>query len=510
MLAKHHVVARCIDHRFHERINRRTHDQSLQEMTMTLETASLKIEKEPPRVETLDEVLEALPSNIRRNTFVERAAEAIRALGAEDRLRELKQASAGLKQKPYLHALHRREMRPLSYDEVVASCGEFPTTVGALYLHFPFCTKKCLYCHYYKTTSGTTEQWDSYPAHLLEELSLITESFKIDKIGAETVHFGGGTPSLIGHEAWRKFLSDLWRHVDRKSVKEVALEVDPSDVTSAKVEAWVDSGVDRLSIGAQSFDDPVLRILRRSHTAEEGVKAVKLCRHPQITNVNIDLMYGMPGRDMSSWLNDLQAVLDLAPHSATAYATRPDPENRLERSSSFPSEMFRILAHQVAVELFAAHGYYQDSPNQFVSALDGVCLAKHARNRCDDVLGVGPHAHSIFQGWFYENQVSYAEYPSLMTSRKLCPLLGNAIDGWEAKRRFVQFGLKLSGKGKPDADNGVVVAEYRRRFGSDLIEDFHDTLTTLTNIGLLEPDWKETVRLTPAGLLLSYHVVKQF
>ena len=112
--------------------------------------------------------------------------------------------------------------------------------------------------------------------------------------------------------------------------------------------------------------------------------------------------------------------------------------------------------------------------------------------------------------FFNAAEAAYAEYPSLMTSRKLCPLLGNAIDGWEAKRRFVQFGLKLSGKGKPDADNGVVVAEYRRRFGSDLIEDFHDTLTTLTDIGLLEPDWRETVRLTPAGLLLSYHVVKQF
>ena len=129
--------------------------------------------------------------------FVRRAVDTVLALGVPQRLRAVKERNAGTRAKPYLHALGKGNLVKLAYGEVLSSVARFPAKVGALYLHFPFCTKHCTHCHYYKQRSNSNAEWQEFPRFLIKELDLILRSFGICRLNAETIHFGGGTPSLI-------------------------------------------------------------------------------------------------------------------------------------------------------------------------------------------------------------------------------------------------------------------------------------------------------------------------
>lgn len=460
-------------------------------------------------VNSLEAILRRQPKEVQDNPFVERAAEKLRVIHIDERLHQIKHLNAGTIGKPYLHATSGAESAVFSYDSIVDSIdGVFPSKIGSLYLHFPFCTKKCRFCHYYKNPSATPLEWERFPRYIAEELRLLQSLFQFDKIRSETIHYGGGTPSLLSANAWRRFVDDVGRYTDRDSALEVALEVDPEDVDAEKLRAWMETGVDRISLGIQSFDPGVLAYLRRAHTADQAFAAMALLSESGPPNINVDLMYGMPNRPLSSWISDLEALRHYPPHSVTCYATRPDPRNVLERAHDFPSELERILAHQIAIEYMTELGYFQYSPNQFITNYQGACLAKNNRNRCLDVVGVGPRAHSIFQGWFYENFVGEAGYIETISRETLCPLKGSALEISQEKRRFVQFGLKLSGLGKPDHDNGVILGDYQHRFGRQMHDDFGGCLNRLNELGLIEKHGDDRISLTHAGIILVYEVTK--
>ena len=462
-----------------------------------------------PLGQTLADVYRQLPAGVRRNAYVERALETLAALDIEETLRQIKALNAGLVGKPYLHAVSGNSSRVVPYEEVIASVGTFPARIGALYLHFPYCTKKCRFCHYYTDSSGTEEDWREFPRYLVEELGLLRRAYGIEgRIVADTIHFGGGTPSLIGPETWNSFTERLREHAAFDRATEIAVETDPEDVSSERVDAWCRTGVTRVSIGIQSFDDEVLRYMRRHHDRPTAIASVRELQRAGVGNINVDLMYGMPYRPFESWLADLEVVADLAPDSITCYATRPDPRNRTERAPDFPSDAARLLADQIAIERLMASGYIQYAPNQFISSYQGACLAKNNRNRCADVLGIGPRAHSIFQGWFFENAATQAPYRRTIGSGRLCEVRATKIDGREAKVRFLQFGIKLSGLRKPPDDNGVLADQYRRVLGSEVEEDFRQELGTLRRLGLLENQDGGGIRLTHSGVLLVYEVVK--
>lgn len=412
--------------------------------------------------------------------------------------------------KPYLYALHKSDISERSYEDVIAAVGQLPERIGALYLHFPYCTKHCAHCHYYKTTSGSAEDWRGFPPLLLRELGLLLRLFKSTALMPDTIHFGGGTPSLIERDPWIHMMRELGNLVDLQGSREIAVEVDPADLTEDHLDYWYSSGVNRISLGVQSFDDGVLRRMNRQHTGAQGIAAVTAIQQSSIENLNVDLMYGMPGRELATWQGDLDVIAELRPQSVTCYATRPDPQNQLSQAKLFPSEDERLVAHEMAITQLLALGYVQYSPNQFILDYSGACLAKNNRNRCLDVLGVGPHAHSILQGWFYEGMSGVDKYIRNINGGNLCPIRGEKIDAEEAKRRYMQFGIKLSGLRKPLLDNGISRSSYGAIFGSDLLADFEAPLRELRDAQLIEDLLGGSVALTHAGVLLSDDVVKMF
>jgi oxygen-independent coproporphyrinogen III oxidase len=460
--------------------------------------------------QSLAEVRAALAPAVRDNAWVARAFDRLVALGVEDRQREIKALNRGVVGKPYLHAVAGHDSRVVPYQDVVRSIGAFPSRIGALYLHFPYCTKKCRFCHYYTDASGTLADWERAPAFMVDELALLQRAYDTTApVDADTIHFGGGTPSLIPPAVWRRLNERLAAHVAFDRASEIAIEADPEDLDGEKIAAWRATGVNRVSVGVQSFDAEVLRYMRRGHDRAQAEAGLGRLADAGMENINVDLMYGMPFRPLESWLDDLEIVAEIAPHSITCYATRPDPRNRTDGAKDFPSDAWRLLAHQTAIELLMARGYIQYAPNQFISSYQGACKAKNNRNRCEDVLGVGPKAHSIFQGWFYEGVTPEAAYETTIAAGRLPDVRAAKITGREAKIRFLQFGIKLSGLAKPDDDNGIPASHYRAVFGSNLADDFKAELDDLTRTGLVDVARDGSLSLTPNGVLLVYEVVKR-
>jgi oxygen-independent coproporphyrinogen-3 oxidase len=463
------------------------------------------------RSETLLELRDGLAPPARDNVWVARAFERLRALDIEERQRGIKTLNRGATAKPYLHAVAGDGGRVVPYGALIRNIGAFPARIGALYLHFPYCTKKCRFCHYYTDSTGALDDWARAPERLADELALLRRAYGLaGPVDAETIHFGGGTPSLIPAESWARVNRRLAEHVAFDRATENAIEADPEDLEQDKIDAWRATGVNRVSVGVQSFDREVLRYMRRGHDRGQAEAGLARLAAAGVENVNVDLMYGMPFRPLASWLDDLAIVADHAPDSITCYATRPDPRNRTDAAVGFPSDAWRLLAHQVAIEFLMARGYTQYAPNQFVSGPRGACRAKNNRNRCEDVLGLGPRAHSIFQGWFYEGVAAQAAYEATITAGRLGDVRATKIAGREAKIRFLQFGIKLSGLGKFPPDNGIPPGHYRAVFGSTLEEDFAPELEQLERLGLVAHGDDGALSLTPSGVVLVHEVVKRF
>lgn len=458
-------------------------------------------------MKTVESYVASLPPELAKDELVRDAIEGIGGLGIDEKRAALERELAHGTRKPYLHAIESRKLRETTYDAIMDELRHMEPKIGSLYLHIPFCTKRCSYCHYYKEINVPQPTIESFPSYIAKELSLILGKMGRERLSASTIHYGGGTPSILTIAQWKDLLARLGDLIAADPDDEVAIECDPEDIEPAKMEYLRGEGMNRISLGVQSFDDPVLTLLKRDHDGNMARTSYLACRAAGFENVNIDLMYGMPGRSLASWLSDLREVIELRPESVTIYATRPDPTDSIEKFAAFPGDEERIFVHFLTYQAMMRLGYIQFSPNQFIRTQVGACIAKQNRNRCHDILGVGPLAHSIIRQWFYHNKANLDAYIADLDRGQLSLLKGGRMTPEDERIRFVQFGLKLSGVNKVSSNNGVLRADYAARFNSDIESMFSTTFDALSAMGVVKRS-EENIRLTIEGMLLSRDVLK--
>jgi oxygen-independent coproporphyrinogen-3 oxidase len=460
-------------------------------------------------METVSNYINSLDLDTKRDPLVADTVAALQQMQIDEVRQHLLEHIEAKRGKPYLHALESDKLQDLSYDEVIKDVGSLSAKLGTVYLHIPFCVKRCTHCHYYKEIGVRDEIINGFPAYLGKELSIVLERFDRDKVAAYSVHFGGGTPSLLSIAQWGDLLERVMRFVTVEGTDEVTIESSPEDITREKMGFWKANGINRISLGTQSFDNASLAILRRNHDAEIAEQSYQFAVEAGFENINIDLMYGMPGRTLDSWLLDVRKILALRPESVTIYATRPDPSDMLERNLRFPGDNERIFCHLLAAQAFLDMGYIQYSPNQFIRTYKGACTAKRERNRCHDVLGIGPLAHSIVKNWFYYNKANLDVYQSVIGGGSLSKIKGGKMSLEEEKVRYIQFGLKLSGINKPCDDNGVLRDAYQQNYGEPVEQRFGSKITHLQNQDLLVAQ-NGNFHLTEKGILLNRDVLRYF
>ena len=364
----------------------------------------------------------------------------------------------------------------------------------AIYIHVPFCARKCAYCDF-ASFAGREDAWEDYFAALHAEMDAWADCLRAYE--ARSVFFGGGTPSLVPAEYISGALNHLRRLLPFAPDCEITLEANPGTLTADKLEAYRRAGVNRLSIGVQSFDADLLRNLGRIHTPGQAVDAVRMAADAGFENLSIDLMYALPGQSMAQWSETLARAVSLPIRHISAYSLIVEPGTEMERrvecgEAHIPDDDLVNGMQRMAVQRLAEHGLVRYEISNF--AVPGYESRHNLTYWQDgDYLGLGSAAHSLVENERFSNPPELARY---LAGKRMCERTARSL------RDHREEVLMLSTR----TLRGLDLARWRAEFGENFEETHARQLRKLENYGLIEIE-DGFLRLTPVGLELQDSVV---
>ena len=270
--------------------------------------------------------------------------------------------------------------------------------MSGLYVHIPFCKSRCIYCGFYSTVGLDLRQ--QYVEALCKEMEMEREKGERKNEKLKTIYLGGGTPSQLTTEQLRQLFYNIYK-VYGRDAEEITIEMNPDDVTETYAEALPELGINRVSMGAQTFDNARLKFLHRRHRAEQVEQAVKRLRKAGIQNISIDLMYGFPGETLDDWQRDIHAALTLNVEHISAYCLMIEEgtvlyeqvkSEKLKVKSEKDEELERQM-YEVLIDRLTEAGYEHYEISNF--ARPGY-RSRHNSSYWHDVpyIGLGAAAHS--------------------------------------------------------------------------------------------------------------------
>lgn len=266
--------------------------------------------------------------------------------------------------------------------------------MAGIYIHVPFCKSRCIYCDFYSTTQADMKRL--YVQALCSELRMRHDYLKGEPI--ETVYLGGGTPSQLDKTALKQIFDTLQEVYGLEHVREVTLEANPDDLTEEYITMLCTLPINRISMGVQTFNDDLLRLLKRRHTAQQVHDAVKSCKQAGLSNISLDLIYGLPGQTEEMWANDIRTAIALHPKHLSAYMLTYEEGTPLwqmrtagkvkEADEELCSRMYMMLTQAMREAGFI---HYEIS-----NFCRGPWMSRHNMSYWTGVpyLGCGPGAHS--------------------------------------------------------------------------------------------------------------------
>jgi oxygen-independent coproporphyrinogen-3 oxidase len=258
-------------------------------------------------------------------------------------------------------------------------------SLTGLYLHIPFCAVKCRFCDF-AAFPGRRNDVSRYLNALLREMK--ERSALPPRRFLETFYVGGGTPSILEPLEWRALLAGVRDSFDTDQNWEATLECNPDSVTDEKLNAWQDSGMNRLSVGLQSDDPALLAILGRTHTYDDFVKVFRSARAKKFHNLNVDLMYGLPGQTLEGWTKTLRRVLETDPDHLSAYGLQIEETTYFHRSGVQADDDLQADMYEAAADMLESAGYIHYEISNF--AKPGFECRHNLRYwRNQECLGVG-------------------------------------------------------------------------------------------------------------------------
>lgn len=278
-----------------------------------------------------------------------------------------------------------------------------PAAVEGIYIHVPFCFHKCHYCDFYSVVASPAQR-EAFVRRLIEE---ITAAGRFAHNPIRTVFIGGGTPTLLGPNLWQPIFAALHEAFDCSELMEFTSEANPETVDAPLADALVRGGVNRLSIGAQSFDPRHLKTLERWHQPARVAESVRLARSAGIDNIGLDLMFAIPGQSTEDWLSDLDRALSLEPTHLSCYALTYEPNTPLTDKLSRNlltrcDEALEAAMYEHAIERLDAAGFEHYEISNF--ALPGRRCAHNMLCWTNgDWLAFGPSAAAHIGGLRWKN-----------------------------------------------------------------------------------------------------------
>lgn len=360
---------------------------------------------------------------------------------------------------------------------------------NALYIHFPFCKQKCSYCDFV-SYAGKEGLIDTYLKKLTEEISAYLKSFPYNTI--TTIYFGGGTPTLLSIPNFQCLISDINSLMPKAHILETTIEANPGTVNKEYLKALRKLGINRISLGAQSFSNIRLKILGRIHGSNQIYKAFEDAKSAGFDNINIDLIFAIPNQKLDEWKYDLKEAIELNPTHISTYNLQIEEGTPLFGKYVPVSEDLDAEMYEYAIDFLMANGYKHYEISNF-SKPGFEC--KHNLNywQNGNYLGIGAGAHSHINGKRWNNPSAIEEY-----------LKTNFED--------VKEHLKIHVEASSNPIQSESIFMGLRLIDGIPIEKFKDHENTVNNLkreGLLKEE-NGNIKLSKRGLMLGNRVFEKF
>lgn len=377
------------------------------------------------------------------------------------------------------------------------------TEPKGIYIHIPFCLRKCSYCDFYSVPMFDPVILENYTRSLIAEIQL-RKGETAGPVGS--LYFGGGTPSLLPPEQVERIIETIGAQCSLTDGVEITLEVNPATIDATGLRDLRAAGVNRLSVGVQSFADRDLQILGRKHQAGQAVAVLHEAQQAGFAKLNIDLIYGVPGQTMEAWQQNLGRALEFDPTHISAYLLQLDPSvplaRRIERGE------VRMLEQEMEADLYdLARDYLQRKGFRHYEISNFARPGQECRHnllywQSGYYCGLGAGAVS-FDGWRRTiNKPDLDQYIQCLQDGRLPPQ--EILEHMTAQQRWADAmitGLRLS--------EGVNREGFRHRFGIDIMREYSHIIGPCLDQGLLEFD-HDYLRLNPSAFFLSNQVLSQF
>ena len=367
-----------------------------------------------------------------------------------------------------------------------------------LYLHIPFCRSKCDYCDFY-SLSGRESRMDEYQKALLTHLKETAQT--AGEVAADTVYFGGGTPSYYGAKRLKALLGEVKKRFSVEKTAEITVEANPDSADFRSLRTLRKAGFNRLSLGMQSASLEELAAVHRPHTPEQTVQAVRDARKAGFDNVSLDLIYGLPGQTEESWRATVEAALALEPEHLSCYGLKVEEGThlaaRVEAGERLPDDDVQAELYLWTVDRLARAGYGQYEISNF--ARPGFQSRHNLRYWLTrPYLGFGPGAHSDFGGRRYSFVRDLDAYIQGVRSG------GNIIDSSDLIPQRERGGEYLMLRLR--TAEGIEEWEYRGTYFMDFAP-LEARLQEFAAQGWAERTSEGRWRLTPRGFLVSNQLI---
>ncbi len=371
------------------------------------------------------------------------------------------------------------------------------TEPGGLYVHIPFCIRKCPYCDFFSITDLSLKQ--AFMDALMHEMELSGDL----SLTFDSLYIGGGTPSVLDADHIDKILEKSGKSFKILSDAEITIEVNPGTVSLQQLKNYRSAGVNRINIGVQSFHGEHLDVLGRIHSKKEAYSAIRWAREAGFENLGLDLIYGIPGQTKKSWLWDMQEAIGFMPEHISCYMLTYEADTPMDKDRQ--TGRIKPMADPLLEDLFDAtitflniNDYEQyEISNYARSDTKGLNTNRSRHNRkywsFAPYVGFGPSAHSFVEPVRYWNVSNVDKYIEDLNAGRLPIAEKETLSREQQMIEWVYLGLRQTG--------GIQIEDFNHKFDVSFSSMFGEVLTDLEERGLIAPV-KTRCTLTRKGMLL--------
>ncbi|MCP4155878.1 MAG: radical SAM family heme chaperone HemW [bacterium] len=374
-----------------------------------------------------------------------------------------------------------------------------------IYVHIPFCMQKCSYCYYKTEELKKKEQLVEYTEALCREIALVGQGFQMKKRPVHSVYIGGGTPSLLSDDMLKRVVAALGEQFTLEGA-EMCIEAEPRTVTAKRVKLYQQLGIDRVSIGVQSFNDDVIKQSGRNHSGEKAIKAIETIRDvDENIVVNIDLISGLAGETMETWKKTIDTAITTNVHSITVYKLEVYLNTEFFNKSvrkqllELPSEKQELEFMRQAIQKFSAQSY--DPWCFFTYTRNGKYQHQYASNlwKGEDCCALGSSAFGTLNRYNYQNASELDNYLAMVKDNKIPIIRAYELTGKDLMIRDLLMGMKLCRLDRK---------AYQQKHGIDICELLKETVTELEAGDYIRVD-ENHISLATNGILYGDYTAKR-